>query len=86
VIELKRDRTDDEVVGQLSRYMGWIMQHRAAPIGVSVRGIIVVHEVTPKLRAGALAHDKLQLYTYGLAVALQPVTLPRWGHTDTVRC
>jgi Endonuclease NucS len=86
VIELKRDRTDDEVVGQLSRYMGWIKEHRAGPTGVSVRSIIVVHEVTPKLRAAALAHDNVQLYTYNLAIALHPVALPGRSHTDTTTC
>jgi hypothetical protein len=86
VIELKRDRSDDVVVGQLSRYMGWIKEHRATPFGVSVRDIIVVHEVTPKLRAAAMAHDSVQLYTYELAIALQPVVLPNRGHAvDLVR-
>jgi hypothetical protein len=83
VIELKRDRPDDEVVGQLSRYMGWIKEHRAAFAGVGVRGIIVVHEVTPKLRAASLAHDNVQLYTYDLAIALHPVLPP--GRPQTVR-
>lgn len=86
VIELKRDRTDDEVVGQLSRYMGWIKEHRADPIGVGVRGVIVVHEVTPKLRAAALAHQSVQLYTYDLAIALQPVVLPGRSQTETAKC
>src|SRR5439155_24219921 len=86
VIELKRDRTDDEVVGQLSRYMGWIKERRATPAGLGVRGIIVVHEVTPKLRAAALAHHNEDLYTYDLAIALQPVALPGLRRTDTVRC
>lgn len=76
VIELKRDRTDDEVVGQLSRYMGWIKECRATPAGVGVLGIIVVHEVTPKLRAAALAHQNVDLYTYNVALALQPAVLP----------
>jgi hypothetical protein len=86
VIELKRDRTDDEVVGQLSRYMGWAREHRANAAGVSVRGIIIVHEVTPKLRAAALAHDNVQLYTYNLAIALHPVALPGRSQTDMVKC
>ena len=81
VIELKRDLTDDEVVGQLSRYMGWIAEYRAIPTGVSVRGIIVVHEVTPRLRAAALAHDNVQLYTYNVSIALHPVALPRRSRT-----
>ncbi len=52
VIELKRDQTDDEVIGQLSRYMGWATEHKAAPQRVGVRGIVVVHELAPKLRGG----------------------------------
>jgi hypothetical protein len=76
VIELKRDQTEDEVIGQLSRYMGWVKEHRAAPAGAAVRGIIVVHEVSPKLRAAASAHDNVALYVYRLAVDLQPVGLP----------
>jgi len=76
VIELKRDQTDDEVVGQLSRYMGWAKERRAAPVGVKVRGIIVAHKATPKLRAAASAHDNVTLYLYKLALALQSVSVP----------
>jgi hypothetical protein len=68
--------TEDEVVGQLSRYMGWVKERRAAPAGVGVRGVIVVHEASPKLRAAASAHDNVELYLYKLAVALQAVRLP----------
>ncbi len=75
VIELKRDQTDDEVIGQLSRYMGWVVEHRAAQASVGVRGIVVVHEMTPRLRAAALAHSNLEIYTYDVTVALNPVTL-----------
>jgi hypothetical protein len=82
VIELKRDQTDDEVIGQLSRYMGWVKERRATPAGVGVRGIIVVHEVSPKLRAAASAHDNVELYVYRLAVELQPVGLPGRTRTD----
>jgi hypothetical protein len=82
VIELKRDRSDDEVVGQLSRYMGWIKEYRAAAVGVSERGFIAVHEVTPKRRAAALAHENLQLYTYELALSLRPVGSSIAGHAE----
>ncbi len=30
VIELKRDQTDDEVIGQLARYMGWAKERRGS--------------------------------------------------------
>lgn len=77
VIELKRDQTDDEVIGQLSRYMGWAAEHRAAAQGVGVRGIVVVHEITPKLRAAASAHRNIEIFKYELTVALGRVPLRR---------
>ncbi|MBI2825952.1 MAG: DUF1016 family protein [Planctomycetia bacterium] len=82
VIELKRDKSDDEVIGQLSRYMGWIAEHRAAPTGVGVRGIVVVHEVTPRLRSAALPLTMVDLYTYDVAVSLDRLDLPGRSHTD----
>lgn len=75
VIELKRDESDDEVVGQVSRYMGWIKEHRADPGRVDVRGIIVVHEVTPRLRAAVLSLANVELYNYRLAIDLRPADL-----------
>lgn len=75
VIELKRDQSDDEVVGQLSRYMGWIKEHRADPTGVGVRGVIVVHEITPRLRAAVMPLPMVDLFTYELAVSLHHVSL-----------
>ncbi len=83
VIELKRDQTDDETIGQLSRYMGWAEEHKAAPQGVGVRGIIVVHQITPKLRAAALAHPNIDVYSYQLTVALTRVPVRK--ESDTPR-
>lgn len=82
VIELKRDQTDDEVIGQLSRYMGWVVEHRAAQTGVAVRGIVVVHELTPRLRAAALAHSNLEIYTYEVTVALSRVPVRKQNAED----
>ena len=82
VIELKRDQTDDEVIGQLSRYMGWVVEHRAVSAGVGVRGIVVVHEITPRLRAAAIAHSNLEVYKYELAVNLSPIPLRKQNITD----
>ncbi|MBI3467149.1 MAG: DUF1016 family protein [Planctomycetes bacterium] len=72
VIELKRNQADDEVVGQVSRYMGWIKQHRADHEG-GVRGIIVAHEATERLRSAVLPHPTISLYTYQFSVTLAPV-------------
>lgn len=73
VIELKRNQGDDEVVGQLSRYMGWIKQHRADHESVGVRGIIVAHEATERLRSAVLPHPHISLYTYTFSVVVASV-------------
>ena len=77
VIELKRDKADDEVVGQCSRYMGWITEHRSAVAGVGVRGVIIAHEISDKLRAAVLPHANIEVYEYRFTVSLRPVELPR---------
>ncbi len=48
VVELKRGRTSDKVVGQLLRYRGWVMEHLAKPDDV-VEGLIIGHSVDKKL-------------------------------------
>ena len=82
VIELKRDQGDDEVVGQVSRYMGWIKQHRADPRKVGVRGIIVAHEATDRLRSAVLPHPNITLFTYQFSMALLPVELQTQARTE----
>jgi RecB family endonuclease NucS len=48
VIELKKGRTSDHVIGQICRYIGWIKK-KVASSKQKVRGIIVTREVDSKL-------------------------------------
>jgi predicted Mrr-cat superfamily restriction endonuclease len=48
VIELKKGRESDQVVGQILRYMGWVEQN-LCNYGENVRGLIICKEVEPKL-------------------------------------
>lgn len=50
VVELKKGRKSDKVVGQLSRYIGWVMKNRDK----KVRGIIVVGEPDERLEYAIL--------------------------------
>jgi hypothetical protein len=50
VVELKKGRKSDDVVGQISRYMGWIMKNR----NNKVRGIIIVSEPDERLEYSVL--------------------------------
>jgi len=63
VIELKRNKTDDEVVGQTLRYVGWVRENLAKP-GQNVRGIICVHKATEKLRLAASTVSEIQVFAY----------------------
>jgi restriction system protein len=45
VVELKKGRKGDEVVGQILRYIGWMMNN----LKTDVRGVIVVNETDDRL-------------------------------------
>jgi hypothetical protein len=47
VVELKKGRKNDEVIGQVLRYMGWVRGNVAK--GAGVRGLIIVRDKDPKL-------------------------------------
>ena len=47
VIELKKNQTSDDTIGQLSRYMGWVKEHKKDE---AVKGIIVAGKFDEKLR------------------------------------
>lgn len=66
VVELKKGRASDTVVGQISRYIGWVTENLAE--GHDVRGVIIVHEFDPKLKYAVLAHEKLQLKYYEIQI------------------
>ena len=46
VIELKKNQTSDETVGQLARYMGWVKSQND---GVEVKGVIIAGQNDKKL-------------------------------------
>jgi len=48
VIELKKGRPSDQVVGQILRYMGWVKQNLCTN-GQAVKGLIICRERDPKL-------------------------------------
>jgi len=50
VIELKKGRESDKVVGQILRYIGWVKKHKADPENKGVYGIVITYEDDPKLK------------------------------------
>ena len=72
VVELKRGRSADRVVGQVARYMGWARAHLSAP-GQDVEGIVVAREHDDRLRYAAAAVPGLAILTYPVTFSLEPV-------------
>ncbi len=72
VIELKRGRPSDSVVGQVSRYVGWLQAERGS-LKESVKGVIVAPDTNPKLRYSVAANEALSLWTYDENLELRRV-------------
>lgn len=68
VIELKRNQTGDDTVGQLLRYMGWVKRH----LGDSnVKGVIVAGKFDKKLEyALEYAPADIKLFIYNVVFEL----------------
>jgi len=63
VIETKKGKESDKVVGQIQRYMGWINRNLAKN-GENVRGIIIVNEFDEWLDYAVSVNDNIQLKYY----------------------
>lgn len=75
VVELKRGRPSDSVVGQAARYMGWVSAHLATE-NQRVEGIVVAHEQDLRLAYAVAAVPGLSILTYSVDFALSPAKPP----------
>ena len=65
VIELKKDRASDVVVGQTLRYMGYIKENLANENEI-VKGCIVANQADDGLRNALLVSDSIDFYEYSI--------------------
>ena len=63
VVELKRDRASDAVVGQTLRYMGWVARHLCGD-DQSVKGVIVALQGDARLENAIYAVPNLEFIRY----------------------
>lgn len=71
VVELKKSMPSDKVVGQISRYMGWVKKNLAD--GNEVRGIIVAPQSeteNTKLNYAVSANPSIQLKYYKISLEI----------------
>jgi len=65
VIELKRDQSSDDTIGQILRYMGWVKENLAKE-DENVEGIIIAGELDDHLRLALSIVDSVSFYYYSI--------------------
>lgn len=74
VIELKKGRASDVVVGQIQRYMGYVKAELAEP-GQEVRGIVIAFEDDVRIRRALSVAQNIEFYTYKVQFKLEKKTM-----------
>lgn len=69
VIELKKGRSGDAVVGQILRYMGWVVDNLAKDY--KVRGIIIVKEKDETMEYALKLVPDVSLFTYIVSFSIK---------------
>ena len=69
VVELKKGRASDAVVGQIQRYMGYV-QEELAEDGQVVRGVIIAHEDDLRIRRALKVAPSISFLRYQLSFKL----------------
>ncbi len=70
VIELKKNQTSDDTIGQIARYMGWIRDHKKDE---DVKGIIIASEFTKKLKYAIKYVKNIDVLSYEINFSLNEV-------------
>lgn len=63
VVELKKGRASDSVVGQIMRYMGYVKEELAEP-GQQVKGVIIALENDNKIKRALAVISNIEFYKY----------------------
>ena len=71
VVELKRGKTSDSVIGQTLRYMVWVRENLASS-GEGVRGLIIAKELDDSLKYSLRAVKDVSALAYSVSFRLEP--------------
>jgi restriction system protein len=70
IVELKKGRASDSVVGQIQRYMGYVLQELAEP-HQKVRGIIIALDDDQRIRRALAVAPNIEFYRYKVSFKLE---------------
>lgn len=69
VVELKKGRASDSVIGQIQRYMGFIKEERAEK-GQTVKGVIIALDNDNRIRRALSVTNNIEFYRYQVSFKL----------------
>jgi restriction system protein len=69
IVELKKGRASDNVVGQIQRYMGYVLEELAEN-GQTVKGIIIALEDDNRIRRALAVAPNIEFYRYQVSFKL----------------
>jgi restriction system protein len=69
IVELKKGRASDNVVGQIQRYMGYVLEELAEK-GQTVKGIIIALEDDNRIRRALAVAPNIEFYRYQVSFKL----------------
>lgn len=71
VVELKKGRASDVVVGQIQRYMGYVLDELAEP-NQKVKGVIIALEDDTRIRRALRVTQNIEFFRYRVNFTLIP--------------
>ncbi|MGB7760414.1 MAG: endonuclease NucS domain-containing protein [Bryobacteraceae bacterium] len=69
VMELKKGRPSDQVIGQILRYMGWVKKNLCKE-DQGVKGLVICHDPDPKLSYALEMTDSIDVRYYKVSFSL----------------
>lgn len=69
IIELKKNQTSDDTIGQLARYMGWVEEHKSN--GEPTKGIIIAAKFDERLYYALKKIKDVRIYLYDVDFKLK---------------
>lgn len=70
VIELKKGRSSDKVIGQVLRYMGWVKKNLCSN-GQGIKGLIICSDPDPKLSYALAMTKDIEVRYYSVSFKLE---------------
>lgn len=74
VVELKKGRASDHVVGQVQRYMGYVLEELAEE-NQTVKGVIIALEDDSRIRRALAVTKNIEFYRYQVSFKLSKVKM-----------